>query len=182
MIMFAIDMPDVPPQYPPVVIAQASLAKQANTTADRTIGVCHLIENRPESRLSAKNSLGPVEWVWSYFKREEKQVFNRAELKAAKASLLQAPAHGTLEIGSTGGAAYFPTGPDYFGPDRATVLVEIGGLKVKVLYFFKVMQSVSGGSDQGSPQDDKKNCPKGEMWKISLIPNVVPLALHGLVR
>lgn len=169
--MFVMDMPDIPPQYAPVVTAQASQGQHGNATADRTIGVCHLIENRPESRLSAVNSMEPIAAAWSYFKRQEHHVISDAEFKAAKLSLLQAPTHGTLEIDSTGGAAYFPTTHDYFGPDRATVLVEIGGYKVKVLYFFKVMQSVAPGSQEYDPYQDKKNCPQGEKWRMSLNPD-----------
>ena len=56
-------------------------------------------------------------------------------------------------------------------PDRATVLVEIGGYKVKVLYFFKVMQSVAPGSQEYDPYQDKKNCPQGEKWRMSLNPD-----------
>src|SRR2546422_8096269 len=173
-----IDMPDVPPQYAPVMFAQASQARSGDAKTDRTSGICHLIENDPESRLSAKNSLSPVVTVWGYFQRQEHQ---RLDHKNAKVSLLQAPEHGTLEdlgtfvkrrgaLVDTGmrNYSYVPASSDYFGPDRAMVLVEIGGYKVKVQYFFKVMQSVPGGSDQGSPQDDKENCPKGEMWRISV--------------
>lgn len=50
--MFVMDMPDVPPQYAPVLIAQASQPQRGSAVFDRTISVCHLIENQLESRLS----------------------------------------------------------------------------------------------------------------------------------
>lgn len=46
--MFVMDMPDVPPQYAPVVIAQGvQIQPQASVGSakiDRTIGVCQLID------------------------------------------------------------------------------------------------------------------------------------------
>ena len=85
---------------------------------------------------------------------------------AAKISISQGPSHGKLEDERGGDYRYVPT-PDYYGQDRATLLVEIGGRKVKVVYFFNVLPGVPGGTDEGAPQEDKKYCPKGEIWKIS---------------
>src|SRR5258708_761129 len=128
-----VDMPDVSSQYAPVMIAQASRATQDKSTTDRTIGICHLIENPPVPPETAVNGLRPL---------------------------------GPL----SGDSLYVPT-PDYHGPDRATLLVEIGGRIVRAIYFFNVMQSVPGGTEGYDPYDDKKYCPKGAMWKISLNPS-----------
>jgi hypothetical protein len=165
--MFVMDMPpDVPVQNTPVVIAMASHDKKAAAKADRTIGVCHLIENQPDSRYSAVNNISPLGQASVYL---EKQEHLKLDWKSWKLSVLQKPKHGTLEMGTSAGQ-YYPT-PDYFGPDRATFLVEIGKRKVKVLYFFKVMPEVAGGNDAYNPYYDKKNCPKGKVWKISLNPD-----------
>jgi hypothetical protein len=88
-------------------------------------------------------------------------------LKSAKVTLLQAPEHGELRLFATGDANYFSADSNYTGPDRATLLVEIGAYKVKVIYFFKVMPHVGGGTDGYDPYLDKKNCPNGLQWKIS---------------
>jgi VCBS repeat-containing protein len=168
--MFVMNVPpDVPPQYAPVVIAEASQAKQQNT--DRTIGVCKLIDNRPEERLSAVNALSPAGEAYIYLTDYEKVVIDEATYKSASISLLQAPKHGELEIDSAGRAGYFVTTPDYIGPDRATVLVEIGKYKVKVIYHFNVMRGVPPAGEQGRPTEDKRYCPNGRVWKISLNPD-----------
>jgi len=166
--MFVMDMPDVPPQYAPVVIAQASQAQKGDAKTDRTIGVCHLIQNPPIPALTAVNSLSPLGEASVYLENHEHL---KLDWKSWKVSLLQGPEHGTLEMGERGGR-YHPT-PDYFGPDRATLLVEIGGHKVKVIYFFNVLEGVPGGTDEGDPHDDKEYCPqgKGRVWKISLNPD-----------
>lgn len=136
---------------------------------ERTIGRCHLASSRPDDRLSAVNSLSPVGMVWGYFREKEQLILKEDKYHAAKMTLLESPKHGELELHQpTQSAGYFSNVPNFEGTDQATVLVEIGGYKVKVKYFIKVMLGVGGGSDQGTPYDDKRNCPNGEMWKISL--------------
>ncbi len=164
--------PDVPPQYAPVVIAQVSQAKDP-AKIDRTIGVCHLIENPPVPPGTAINALSPVTSVWGYLQRQERltpEQLTDEMFNTAKATILQGAEHGTLEYLGEGYFVYRPAS-GYYGSDRATLLVEIGGLKVKVLYFFNVMLGVPGGTEGYDPYEDKKYCPKGGMWKISLSPD-----------
>jgi hypothetical protein len=86
--------------------------------------------------------------------------------------VLEQPKHGTLEDGGTfvtrhgvqidtGERNYwYIHAADYLGEDRATLLVEIGGYKVKVVYFFHVEK---GPLDN---EDEEITCPKS-YWKIS---------------
>ncbi|HYS56876.1 MAG TPA: hypothetical protein VEM34_01925 [Burkholderiales bacterium] len=160
-----IDMPDVSPQYAPVVIAQASQTKKGESNAGRTIGICHLIENPPMPPETAVNAMSPVRAVSIYFSRvEHEQVGLTGEV-----SVLEGPKRGELEAERGGNYRYRPT-RDYYGQDRATLLVEIAGRTVQVIYFFNVLQRV-GGTDGYDPYDDKKYCPKGKRWKISLNPD-----------
>ncbi len=166
-----VDMPNMPPQYAQVVVAQ-TLAQKGDAKTDRTIGICHLIENPPIPAGSAVNAISPVTSVWEYLKKRERPTPKHLTddmFKTAKTSVLQGPGHGTLEAEGGGYYGYHPA-PDYFGQDRSTLLVEIGSLKVKAMYFFKVMQRVPGGTEGYNPYDEKKNCPKGRMWTISLKP------------
>jgi len=88
--------------------------------------------------------------------------------KAAKITLKHAPAHGIFSpYGETKSFSYRSSDYQYFGPDNATFLVEIGGYKVNVIYHFVLIENAPGGSDQGEVTDDKDICPNGEMWKIS---------------
>ncbi len=177
-----IDMPDAPPQYAPIVlIAQASQAQNGDAKTDRTIGVCHLIENPPIPPGSAVNAISPVTTVWGYLEKQERLTPEqlRAEMfKTAKTSVLHGSGHGELRGTPSGNYRYFPAS-NYFGPDRATLLVEIGGRKVKVIYFFHVLHGVGGGDQD--PYMDRKNCPQGELWKISLNPTIRTVGLKRLV-
>jgi len=177
--MLVMDVPpEIPPQYAPVLVAEAPKTP-APVSLERTIGVCHLIDNRPELVLGAVNAFTPVRAVNYYFKTIEN---NYLGLKGTT-TLLEGPKHGELEdLGSVvkdrgeifdSGArnyAYRAKG-DYIGPDQATFLVEIGGYKVKAVYHFKVMQSVPHGGEQGNPYTEKEYCPNGRVWKISLNPD-----------
>ncbi len=168
--MFAMDLPpDMPAQYAPIVIAQASQAQKGDAKVDRTIGVCHLIDARPSERLSAVNVTSPLGVASVYL---EKQEHRKLDWKSWKVSVLQGSKHGELKVTPSGNYRYYPT-PDYRGSDRATFLVEIGDRKVKVRYFFKVMQSTPPGMEGYDPHENKKLCPqgKGRVWKISLNPD-----------
>jgi hypothetical protein len=171
--MLFMDMPTAPPQYTRVVVAQTVQPAAQDTV--RAIGVCHPIENKSESRLSAVNGFSPVLSAIAYLEEFEQQVINkRADFlsifKTARMTLLQAPEHGELLLDSDSGA-YFSSDYTYEGLDRATVLVEVGGYKVKVIYRFVLMKNVPGSSDQGTATDDKKICPNGYRWKITTTPD-----------
>ncbi len=65
-----------------------------------------------------------------------------------------------------GDYAYYPE-KGYLGNDHATLLVEMGGKKVRMEYFFRVLTSVHEGEGV-DPYED--NCPeKVPVWKISAI-------------
>ena len=162
--MLFMDMPEVPPQYTPVIVAQASPAQQQGT--ERTIGVCHPIENKKESRLSAVNSTSPLAAAYTYLTDVEHRKIEDAAYFAAKMTLLQAPMHGKLLLDNDSGA-YFSADHSYEGPDSATVLVEVGGYQVKVIYHFVLMSDVPGSNEAGDATDNKTICPNGYIWKIS---------------
>src|SRR5712691_3535182 len=156
--MLVMDMPDLPPQYAQEVVAQASQTKKSDSKTDRTIGICHLIENPPMPPGTAVNAMSPLGSVSDYFRKVERLGVGLN----GKVNILDGPKHGELRVTPSGNYRYFPAS-DYYGPDRATLLVEIGGRKVKAVYFFNVMQSVPGGTEGYDPYEDKKFCPKGEI-------------------
>ena len=164
--MLFMDMPEVPPQYTQVIVAQVSQVKAPGT--ERTIGVCHPIENSLESRLSAVNSVSPVGAAYTYLKEIERRKIDDAAYLAAKMTLVQAPTHGELGLyNQTKTGRYLSGNYSYLGPDSATVLVEIGSYKVKVIYHFVLMQNVPGSGEEGEATDEKSICPNGYKWRIS---------------
>ncbi len=166
----------LPPQYAQLMIVQASQSQKTPAKADRTIGLCHLIENPPIPPETAVNIISPALSTLTYLERRERlkrEVITAEMYNAAKISISQGPAHGKLQNVGSDAYAYVPT-PDYYGQDRATVLVEVGGRTAKLIYFFNVMQSVPGGTEGYNPYEDKKLCSKGRYWKISLLNDTGP--------
>ena len=154
-------------QYAPVIIAQATQAQDTSGT-DRTIGVCHLVNSLGvtgrDTPLSPVYVISPAATVSDYINMFEKWKVGLD----GKATLLNGPEHGVLkedgEVSPWGQDYRYTPVANYIGADRATFLVEIGGLKVKVVYHLKV---IDGGAIGGTEIQDKKNCPKGWVWKIS---------------
>jgi hypothetical protein len=168
IIMAIPDMPNVPPQNVPVMIAQANQAQAGNAMA-RTIGVC---ATAPNQNYSLENVIEPIYSSQSYFRMYE----NRTVTGPATTTILQQPAHGVLrlvtqaDVGTilaSGGDPVDPAAALYFylpesgyvGKDSATILVDFGSVKVTVKYYF---HAVSG------PVEEQDYCGKtGPYWKIS---------------
>ena len=154
--------PDVPVQYAPVIVAQASQS-QDPAKIDRTIGVCHLVNSLGvagrDVPLSPVYVISPAETVSDYINIFEKRYVGLE----GNITLLQGAEHGELKKEDGKYYRYTPVA-NYIGSDHATFLIEIGGLKVKAVYYFKVIDGGAIGATEGQ---DKKNCPKGMFWKIS---------------
>jgi len=166
------DMPNVPPQYTPVIIAQASPAQEAPAKIDRTIGVCKALSNPPPSSGTPPmgNTLTPARDIASYFYTAEK----RTVAGTSTVTVLEQPKHGKLnDVGTvafdemkhavrdTGVTSYnYIPESGYLGGDQATLPVNIGDYKVKAEYVFQV-----------SAKFDEKLCPTS-YWKISSVSNI----------
>lgn len=146
----------------PVVVASASQLEEGNRRYDYTIGVCHLIQNPPSPPTTAVNSISPLGWVSDYLEKKEHKKLN---WKSWNVVVLKQANHGDIEGNERGAFGYFPTS-EHHGHDNATLAVQVGDVKVKAIYFFKLMSTV-GGTDGYDPYEDKENCPNGKVWKIS---------------
>ena len=168
--MFIPDMPDVPPQNVPVMIAQANQAQQGSVTTTRTLGVCY-----PAS-ISGQDTLSPIASAQNYFFDYENQ---KTVTSIATVTILQQPKHGILRLLTeadrgtlfrSSSGPIDPADPGYvfflengYAKDSATFLVNFGGgLAVKVVYFFQKHEGPQGNSGL------KDLCSKtGLEWKIS---------------
>lgn len=160
--MFIMDVPNIPAQEPPLIVADASASQGAARAYDRVIGVCHLSAN-PFVPKSAVNVLNPAMAIKNYYRVEEKfKITGQFNI-----SVLQMPLHGILENEGEGYYAYYPE-KGYLGNDQASLLVEVGGKKIKMEYFFRVMQSVSPEAEGEPSIYEQGYCPtKARVWKIS---------------
>ena len=177
VVMLISDMPNVPPQEVPVMIAQANQAQQDDMMTTRTMGVCQIIPNGAGAVPSLDNTISPIVSAGSYLYQFEKYTYEQQNIATSTAAItiLQQPKHGTLRLATEADHlgtgifdpaselyAYLPeTG--YFGNDSVTLLVDVGGIKVKVMYFFQMIDVLSIGAGL-----DKALCgEKGTSWKIS---------------
>jgi hypothetical protein len=120
---------------PAVALAQAAPAGAASAaTNNRTIGACQLIGN-PDPEDTAVNTISPAVAAAIYFNTYESRNLKRD----AQVSILKNPVHGKLEDLGEGDYRYRPA-PSYLGNDSATILVEMGGYKVKVVHVFHVLE------------------------------------------
>ncbi len=176
--MWISDMPNVPPQDVPVMIAQANQAQSSTALTVRTVGICLGIFNGVGTSPTGENIVEPKGEARAYVRNYEKK--NIADTVPATITILQQPAHGILrlltqaDIGTilpnTGGTfdsadpgyIYLPE-KGYIGQDKAVVLVEIGGVKVKeIFYFHDIVEQTSPTSPCGGGNDGIYST-----WKIS---------------
>ncbi|OIR01049.1 hypothetical protein GALL_168460 [mine drainage metagenome] len=171
--MFIPDMPNVPPQDVPVMIAQANQAQSGNATTVRTFGICNPV---PSNHYSAENGLDPIYSAQGFLN----MYGSRTPTGPATTSILQQPAHGVLRLvteadrGTLFGRTADPLDPNanlyaylpdlnYVGKDSATIQVDFGnGLKVNVKYFFQAVDHPLGNT--GLMDACKKT---GVYWKIN---------------
>jgi hypothetical protein len=179
----SIDIPNLPPQNVPVIIAQANQTQVNNMQTERTIGVCHPLG--ADSVPSGEDVIAPKVYARLYLnKYEKKEVKNTTP---ATITILQQPMHGTLrlvtqadigtildkggEVDSKEGLHIYLPQEGYIGKDKAIVLVDIADIKVKVIYFFQTVAGPSG--------EIPELCAKrGYFWKISS--NFIPSSNRAL--
>jgi len=172
--MFIPDMPNVPPQEVPVMIAQASQA-QGTSVTEHAIGVCDPIGNMPGVAPNLTNTISPKIQAQIYFNLYAHQKIDGT----ATVTVLQNPKHGVLRLvteadrGSLFSSDSGPTDPannplyvylpeqGYLGNDSVTMLVDIGGKRVKEVYYFKVVDHPVNNDG------DAEICTSGPFWKIS---------------
>ncbi len=171
--MFIPDMPNVPPQNVPVMIAQANQAQAGNPAKIRTLGVCSLV---PNHNYSLENVRDPILSVRDYLEAYE----HRTAPGSATTTILQQPKHGVLrlvtqaDVGTilpSGGDPVDPAAALYFylpdsnyvGKDTASIQVDFGnGLKFNVKFYFQATDVIS------NDWIGDYYCGKtGPYWKIS---------------
>jgi hypothetical protein len=172
--MFIPDMPNVPPQDVPVLIAQSNISQQGATVTERKIGFCQPIGNMSGVAANLTNTISPKIDAQIYFDLYEHQKVDGA----ATVTVLQNPKHGIFRliteadrgsIFSSNSGPLDPANPGYIylpeqgylGNDSVTLLVDIGGKTVKEVHYFKVV---------GHPVNndgDSEICKKGPFWKIT---------------
>jgi hypothetical protein len=142
--MLPLDIPNAPPQYSVMLLAQAGqVQQQSHEEFDRTIGVCQLVSNpavRPKfpGMLLATNNLGPIGDARNFAGNLEHK---SAHWGTAQSSVLQGPVHGRLQSVEKSGSVllYYIADSGYFGTDTLSFRVTVDGMKLKVVYDLHVV-------------------------------------------
>jgi hypothetical protein len=167
------DLPNAPPQNVPVMIAQANQAQAGDVTTTRTLGICYPVSNKDP----VANVIIPVGEAGYYLQQYEHRKFDFNH-QSGTVSILQQPKHGVLRLITeadrgaifSGSEPLDSTNPSYvyiseqgfLGKDSAALLVDVGGIKIKVVYFFHAVDGLPGN------ESDEIYCGKtGSHWKIS---------------
>lgn len=150
------------------------MSQSSDESATLTLGVCHIVANGQFDVMSAENSLEPKLMAKDYIYGLGHIITAPARTKA-----LQQPKHGTLHLlteadrgilfsstvdpisPSDGYYVYLPE-KNYRGKDSGTVLLDYGAFKVKVVYFFQVIDGATVNECESADL-----CKKGGIWEIS---------------
>ena len=165
--MFTVDVPNLPLQYPSVLVAQSNQAMMEAARKEHAAGVCFAIDynSTPNERSTL---LSPDAYAVDYFKLYQKRDIAVPQL--ADIALVTQPKHGkVIYVKYKDGLSYPEYVPDfgYVGDEKLVFRVKVDGTTVRLAYLLKVTKL---GADVEGVQDFlcKKN---GNFWKIAFNPN-----------
>lgn len=145
-LMFIMDVPSIPAQETPIVLAQAAtLGASANLQPDFILNTCTETESTGDP-MSAIRGVDPVGWLRAYIGNRDNRIIDSATTAAIKTTLLESTTHGVLnQRTAKSGAVYYmydPT-PNYVGNDRAVFLAEFEGRVYKIVVELHVFKTVN---------------------------------------
>jgi hypothetical protein len=165
-LMFTMDMPYVPPQETPIVLAQAS-APAATPQPNYILNDCQETESTGNPR-SAMRAVDPASMLSSYLYWHDKaRVQSGVPIDLASIkniTLLQGTTHGNLVAGisNTGRVAYrYDPTPNYVGNDQAVFLAEFEGKVYKIVLELHVFETVFESDPNAT------TCPPPELIKVN---------------
>jgi len=163
--MFTMDVPYVPAQETPIVLAQA-VAPAGTPQPDYILNTCKETESTGDPR-SAMRTVDPAGMLAVYLQNYAKRTVDMAMLSAIKTTLLQGAQHGkiTSVIDNTGRPWYaYDAEPNYTGNDQAVFLAEFEGKVYKIIV--KLVVSPTVGE---SPLEigEEPVCPPPQLIKVN---------------
>ncbi|MFA5915572.1 MAG: hypothetical protein WC830_18665 [Burkholderiales bacterium] len=149
--MFSMDVPYVPPQEAPIVLAQAAApASGVIPQPDYILNTCTETTSTGDPR-SAWRGVDPAGMLAIYLQNHANRTIDMEMLAAIKTTLLQGTTHGKIfaEVDNTGLTSYHydPT-PNYEGDDRAVFMAEFEGKVYKIVVEIKVLFVIDQNSSQ----------------------------------
>lgn len=159
--MFIMDLPVVPVQETPIVLAQANAPAGATPQPDFILNDCQETESTGDPQ-SAMRAVDPAYMLKNYlYASTSGKVI--ADLAAIKTMLLIGTQHGKIfsEVDNTGLTSYhYDAEPNYIGNDRAVFLAEFEGKVYKIVLELHVFTTV--GENSGT-----STCPEPQLIKVT---------------
>jgi hypothetical protein len=153
---FIMEVPAVPPQETPIVLAQSGSTAGAAPQPDYILKDCMKSEHSADPR-SAAYSVDSAGALKDFIQgRDNRDI----DLALFKPSLLQGTQHGKITEGvdNLGFTSYrYDPNPDFYGDDQAIFMVEFEGKRYKVIYQIKVVEYV----------EDNTTCPPPKLIKVT---------------
>jgi hypothetical protein len=146
-LMFIMDVPYVPAQDAPVVLAQADAAG-AIPPADYILKDCQETFHTPDPR-SAFRAVDPAYMLKNYI--EGRDVPPPVNLADIKTTLLQGTQHGKIfaEVDNVGLTSYhYDPAPGFYGNDEAVFMAEYAGKRYKIVIQIKVTENFNENDPQ----------------------------------
>ncbi|MHB8166023.1 MAG: dockerin type I domain-containing protein, partial [Sulfuricella sp.] len=160
-IMFTMDVPYVPVQETPTLLAQATTPNTGSNTQqpDYLLKVCDEVPSEGDLT-TAMNVVDPAGWLAVQLGNRSGRYIEPGTVATIKHTLLEGTTHGKLIPKVTGsGIAYFMYEPEpgYVGKDRAIFMADFEGKRYKLVIDLKVSTFV----DEKSPV-----CPQPRLIKV----------------
>jgi hypothetical protein len=161
--MLIADVPYVPAQDTPIVLAQAA-TPSVTPPPDYIFNKCKETESTGSPR-SATRGVNPVGMLAAYIENHSQRLIDRATEAAIKLTLVEGTTQGKLNPHTTrDGRLYYmydPT-PNYIGNDRAVFLAEFEGKVYKIVVELHVFEGPATPGDSGA-----STCPPPQLIKVT---------------
>lgn len=155
--MFIMDVPSVPAQQAPIVLAQATTPTLGNTSQPDFI----LKDCQETSRIEPQifNYFSPAAMLGDYLGRSSNRniAYDPSVLATIKVTLLEGTKHG--EISVVNGSYFYEPTPDYLGKDKAIFMAEFEGKHYKIVVELHVLTNVM--------ENMPSSCPPPKLIKVN---------------
>jgi hypothetical protein len=163
-LMFTMDVPYIPAQDTPIVLAQA--AAPTATQPDYILTGCQETKSTGDPR-SAFRSIDPASWLEGYLGSRDHRPFSLENAASIKPVLLESTTHGKIfaEVDNVGITSYhYDPIPNYVGSDKAVFLAEFKGKVYKIVINLVVTLTVG---ESPLYEGEEPVCPPPKLIKVN---------------
>jgi len=164
--MLIADVPYVPAQEAPIVLAQAATSGDGTQQPDYLLTLCKQTESTGDSR-SAFRAVDPAGMLSIYLQNRDHRAIDLATRATIKPILLEGTTHGKITSGITNYGRttfHYDPIPNYTGNDRAVFLAEFEGKVYKIIVNLVVSPTVG---ESPLMEGEEPVCPPPKLIKVN---------------